>query len=497
MLAHLSLPQSRVRPWLLGLTVLLGLGAGKGFAADSMPLGSLDARSTGNVSSGETPRAGAMTSTLRFEGNQASATGEDLRPVSGGEEKAVLRDANRASLFLGAALTSSMELSLGVHGTFEHVRPEDRDQLFPEGAGHVGEKQAGAVSWRENLKETGFATASLMLKMKLLDSQGMKVAFAPFIESGAGEQATYSLTRSVSPKAGWMAITSYGSEGVAELALNGGYRYREPEALGDLTLRNELFYRAVLKAYASKDFAFFLGGDARKIMVARNDQLDDEGKLTYKPQESGQALGGFEVKLGDAELQAFYGARASKGKGFSGFGEKSFGASIAWTLGNYKGRKGGDTAGSEIQKDVAARDEKAAKQAEADKAKIVPAKPATEEYPEMIGKDIDPLEALGSDNSGDFKDAGLRAEQNKKDASVESEDARIERELKQLKEVEAKAERERAEADQKELDASRRKAASEAKEDDKLMKEWMQEAAKDSNESGTITNDEMDWNGLE
>lgn len=485
-------------PRLLPLVALLAVSSGNAFAADAMPLGSLDARSTGNVSSGETQRAGSMTSSMRFEGNQASATGEDLQPAQGGEDKAVLRDANRASLFLGAALTSSVELSLGVHGTFEHVRPEDRDQLFPEGAGLAESDKAGAVSWRENLKQTGFATASLMLKMKLLDAQGMKVAFAPFIESGAGEQATYSLTRSVSPKAGWMAITSYGSEGVAELSLNGGYRYREPEALGDLTLRNELFYRAVLKAYASKDFAFFLGGDARKIMVARKDQLDEEGKLSYKPYESGQALGGFEVKLGDADLSAFYGARASKGKGFSGFGEKSFGASIAWTLGNYKGREAGrETAGAAIQKDLAAKDEKAAKEAEANKAKIVPAKPATEEYPEMIGRDIDPLEALGQDNSGDFKDANLRAEQAKKDAAVESEDARIERELKQLKEVEEKAEKERAAEEQKEHDAARRKAAKEANEDDKLMKEWMEEAKKDNNEAGTITNDEMDWNGLE
>ncbi len=499
MLAHLSLPLAKpVRPWLLGLSLLLGLSAGKAFGADALPLGSLDARSTGPVSSGETQRAGSMTSTVRLEGNQASATGEDLQPGSSTEDKTVLRDANRAGLFLGAALTSSMELSLGVHGTFEHVRPEDRDQLFPEGSGIGQGSNAGAVTWRESLKETGFATASLLLKMKVLEAQGLRLAFAPFIESGAGEQATYSLTRSVSPKAGWMAITTYGSEGVAEVSLNAGYRYREPEVLGDLTLRNELFYRAALKAYASRDFALFLAGDARKVMAARNDQLDAEGKLSYKPFESGQALGGFEVKLGDAELQAFYGARASKGKGFSGFGEKSFGASVAWTLGNYKGtRNSRDSVGADIQKDLTKKGDDTTAQDQANKAKVIPVRAATEDYPEMIGKDIDPLDALGTDNDGDFKDAGKRAEQNKKDALVESEDERIEKELKQIKEVEAKADKEREVQEKVELDDARRKASKNAKEDDKLMKEWMDEAAQDPNEAGTITNDEMDWQGLE
>jgi hypothetical protein len=330
--------------------------------------------------------------------------------------------------------------------------------------------------------------------MKVLESQGFKLALAPFIESGAGEQATYSLTRSVSPKAGWMAITTYGSEGVAEASLNGGYRYREPEELGDLTLRNEMFYRASLKAYVSRDFALFVAGDARKIMVARNDQTDDEGKLFYKPYESGQALGGFEVKVGDAELQAFYGARASKGKGFSGFGEKSFGASLAYALGNYKGtRASRESYGAAIQKEENAK--KA--QAESDKAKVVPVRAATDDYPEMIGKDIDPLEALGQDNDGDFKDADKRMEQNQKDAAVESEDARIERELKQLKEAEEKAEKERLAQEEIERNEARRKAAKEASEDEKLMKEWMEEASKETHEDGTITNDELDWNGLE
>lgn len=497
MLAHLSLPLAKSfnRPWLLGLTVLLGLSAGKVLAADAMPLGSLDTKATGNVSSGDTQRAGQVSSSFRFEGNQAAASGEDLQPSQEGEDKTVLRDANKAGLFLGAALTSSMELSLGVHGTFEHVRPEDRDQLFPAGAG-VGKTQ-GQVTWRENLKETGFATASLMLKMKVLDAQGLKLAFAPFIESGAGEQATYSLTRSVSPKAGWMTAMTYGSEGVAEASLNGGYRYRNPEELGELTLRNELFYRASLKAYASKDFALFVAGDARKIMVARNDQRDDEGKLSYKPFESGQAMGGFEVKLGDADLQAFYGAKASKGKGFSGFGVKSFGAAVAWSLGNYKGRSSKDSIGSDIQKEVEADEAAKAKKEEADKAKVVPAKNPVDEYPEMIGKDIDPLDALAGDETGDFKDANKRAEQYKKDAAGQSEDERIEKELKQIKETEEKATKEREAQEKIEQAEARKKAAKEAGEDEKLMKEWMDEAAKDNNEAGTITGDEMEWNGLE
>ena len=108
---------------------------------------------------------------------------------------------------------------------------------------------------------------------------------------------------------------------------------------------------------------------------------------------------------------------------------------------------------------------------------------------------IDPLPALG-DGSDDFGDLDKRAEEYRKAALVESEDARIERELKEIRDTEAKAKTiaEKIEAEQR-ADANkkaREEAAANAKTNRKI-----QRAAEDKAKSlQGIENDELEWNGL-
>ena len=90
-------------------------------------------------------------------------------------------------------------------------------------------------------------------------------ALAPFVETGAGERATDALTRSVGPKAGFMAITSYGARGVGRIDLDLGMRYRDPEQLAGVTLRNELFYKALVTADLNRTVGLFAGGEGRRL----------------------------------------------------------------------------------------------------------------------------------------------------------------------------------------------------------------------------------------
>jgi hypothetical protein len=508
--AHPSRVFSKMHPIFFGaaffVTVLVisGLWSGPAKAADTLPLTQLDAKAEGKISSAEISRAGEMTSAVSISTSESVVSKDSLLPSKSeaASDKTVLRDAHRASLFLGAAVTDRIELSLGLHGSFEHVKPENRDVLFSQ-------KQASTDSstdWRDSTKESGFVGASLLAKIQLLKWQSMKVAIAPFLESGAGEQATYSLTRSVSPKAGWMGLMTYGDHGVAQLNINAGYRYREPEELGEITLRNELFYGASLKAYLSRNFGIFLAGQGRQLLVARNTERDaDSDKLLYKAQESGEVTAGLSANVGDADLSIYGGTSLKTESGF-GFGKSVAGLSVTYALGNFKGRSADNSYAKEVE---SSENEKAA--AKKQKASLVQdggtlgdkatatgaAGGESDQYTEMIGADIDPLEAIQGDGIDDFTEAQKNADINAKAQQGPSDDEKVEAELNELNAAEEKAEVERAKQDKLESEARREKAAKRSQANEKLMEEWSKEAQQDAEGMPTITRDEMEWNGLE
>lgn len=487
MLAHLAYWR---RPNLLAsgfMIALLAYGLARAhpaWGADTLPLGALDARATGKVSSAEVLERGTLTTGLSVEAAETVVDRGLMRGDDGvSGDGRLLRDANRASVFFGAAVADNLEMTLGLHGSFEHVKPDRRDALFANASASLGED----ASWRHGVKQSGFAGASLLLKLKLVDWRGLGLAFAPFVESGAGDQASFALTRSVGPKAGFVTIATYGAPGVAELSLNLGARYRDAEELGDVAIRNEQFARASLRAYASRTFALFVAGEGRRLMIADADEIDIESsKRVYAPSESGDVKGGFQVGLGDAELSVFAGGMPKHAGGF-GFGKRSFGMGLATSIGR---------PARSIAAEIEARE--AAKAQELAAKKPASPQPVTvDPYPEMIGADVDPLEALGQEVAPDFKDEQVRRKQYEADAHVESEDARVERELKELRSAEEQAAKEREKIESLERAKRHKSAVKKHKEDEELMKEWIEEAQEETSDIPGISTDEANWNGLE
>ena len=108
---------------------------------------------------------------------------------------------------------------------------------------------------------------------------------------------------------------------------------------------------------------------------------------------------------------------------------------------------------------------------------------------------IDPLPALG-DGTDDFGDLDKRAEEYRKAALVESEDARIERELREIRDTEAKAKQiaEKIEAEQR-ADANK-KAREEAAANAKTNRKIQRAAEEKAKSLQGIESDELEWNGL-
>ncbi len=479
---------------LLALVALANAGA---YAADALPVGNLDARATGDVSSAATAVPGAIFSGATLGASEgvikdAQAVGRD-----DGKERtgALLRDAHRASIFLGGAISNMVELSLGLHGTYEHVKSAERQGLYPELAAPGADANGDADSSRR-VHQTAFSGASLFAKFKLLDSQGIKIAVAPFVETGAGERASYSLTRSVGPKVGFMAISTYGARGVGAIDVDIGYRYRDPEQLGGVTLRNELFYKLLVSADLSHEASLFVGGEGRKLMIAQNGAVDAEtGKALYRASEAAEAKAGLKLALGDADVSLFYGQRLKDAKGF-GYGDRMGGLAVAMELGNARGARPKHSVASEVEADESTR---VAKETTKTAETAATGKDSNDDYPEMIGAEIDPLDALkGQDPKGDdFADVEKTLEENRKNAGQLSEDAKIEKELAEVRAAKAKAEAELAKIEAKDKAKSNKIARARARDEEKMMHNYMQEAKKELDETYEgIGKDEIEWNGL-
>jgi hypothetical protein len=464
--------------------------------------------SAGTVADADLSERGSLTSGFTVLGSESALSSEELTSTkavnTNDRNSELLRDAHRGSAFLGLSLTEHMEFILGLHGTYEHVDPAERSSYLI--ADEEEERSLlSATGHSSGSKQTGFADASLVFKIGLVRNGPLKLSIAPFLESGAGEQATYSLTRSVSPKAGWMALATYGTKGIALVSVNAGYRYRNPESVGSLTLRNELFYKTSMRGYINRSLSLFVAADARKIMVNSNDVRDDAGKLKYVARETGAWQAGATAHFMDADWTASYGGKFQKAKGF-GFGERSFGMAVSYKLGNVEGRREKPTFSAEVQKEMAressqkvvAEDAKT----EADKAKLAEGSAAApkkidvkETYPEMIGTEIDPLE-LFKDENDDFSRTEKKMAAENKDKSV-SPDQQVEDELAALKEKEAQEEKALEEREKAEAEIARSQARKKADIDRKKMDEWMQEANGELEEVEGITDQEMNWNGLD
>lgn len=484
MLAHLLLPaSSRSRPFVLGLMALTAAAmlAGPAKAADMLPLGKLEADATGQVSKAETLTSGAIVTGVTVQTSAAAIDSNELATTSA-NERGVLRDANRGVVHLGVGLTQRLSLSLGVSGTYEHVKPEERDALFPSGLAVDGE------GWRQNVKQSGFSGATLAVKVLLADYEGFKLSLAPFVESGAGEQATYSLTRSVSPKAGFLTAMSYGAKGVGDATINAGYRYRDPEEVGGLILRNEAFYRMALTAYVTRDVGIFVAGEGRRLMVAKADALKADGKPDYLPKESGEVTAGASIQIDDMNIAAFAGTRVKGTNGF-GYGKMIAGLQFTTTIGNYHGSRPKHSFATAIDR----QDERAKRSA----AVVEVAKPvtSTNDYPEMIGSEIDPLDAI--DGSTDFDHVKGQMEAQKKVKPEVSEEDKVAAELEMLRNADDKVTAERMKIDDEERASERRAAIKKSSKDDKLMQEWMKDAEQDAGNLEGITEEEVNWQGLE
>lgn len=473
------------------LALMAAANVSTAYAADLLPVGALDHQATAGVSKVKASDDGQVKSLLNVD-NRSSLAGS--KALIGGESNGheALREAQTMGLLIGLGINQSLDLSLGFHATDEHMSSGYRDRLFPQDNAYDG--------WRGNFRQTAFSGLSFLLKYNLLASDGLRLAVAPFVESGTGDRASYSLTRSVGPKAGLLGIVSYGAPGVAELSINLGRRYRDPETLASTTIRHETFTKVLVEAYLSRSSSLFFAAEGRRLQVA-----DGTGGATTANQVRNEAgaQGGFKFAVGDATVGAYVGGKLGE-RDMLGYGKRSFGLSLAYDFGNLNGqRKPKTNYAKQIERAQAAdalKNPRASKQPQTFMEQVDAAFPAQGDYSEMKTQGSqDVLEEASASivHDEDFKSAEKSAASHQLKAGEMSDDEKVRQELEAIKAAEALAEEERAQNEAREEEKARKVRLKKAREDEKLMREWMEEAQKDADSMYGIDDDEMTWQGLE
>lgn len=453
-------------------------------AADLLPLGALDPQTTAGVLTADPLRDGEMRGAWNLAARQQVSSVEALRHDAASQH-GDLRDANVISALFGYGISPVLGLALGMHASYEHLPAPARDALFAD------EARFDAPAWRGSLRQTRASGASFLLKLNLLKSQQSSVAIAPFLESGIGEAASYSLTRSIGPKAGVMALASYGAKGSARLHLNLGWRHRDPETLAKHTLRQEVFYKAMTEGFLSKTFSLFAATEGRAWRIDASPKSEQARTL------HGSSLnGGFKAYLGDAELSAYAGQSLGRASGI-GIGKRSYGLSLAFALGGASPKTRYATEIQQAEARQAAR--QAAPKAKSFVDEVEAVFPSQGDYQEMSSEPTEDFLENASQGivDADFVSSAEEAQRNRIPEGELSEDEKVQQELSAIREAELAADRKRELQEAAEEKRMQKARAKQAQEEEKLMNEWLREAQNGVDAEFGADASDADWQGLE
>lgn len=395
-------------------------------------------------------------------------------------------DLQKFSLGTSVGLTSWMDFHLSINGVSQKMTENTRSSLFGEEA---------------KATESDFTGVTGLLKFQLVQSGRISLALAPFAESGSGEKGRDSLARSRQAKAGWMALLSYGEIGITTADFVMGYRYRSTESVGDLRLRNEMFYGATVTGYFTREFGLFLAGQGRSIQGS-DDAVHVEGaKREYKGLTAGEVTGGVVLVAGDVSISAFGGKRIED-RGF-GYGDRIVGVKLSYQIGGDKSYKPQRNFISDEEKrnnDEVIADLSSAVEEDADETKKVPVetKQAEKEVEyDFFGnfdnetKGLLSPEAMKNDNV-------LIQEELDRDSKDPSSKGPSEQELRdsELEKIHAaeEAKRLQLEADQrKELLNERKNSTQRLKEEQKQYNEYKEDLGKELEDLPEFDTIDIDW----
>lgn len=462
---------------LLGLSILFGtLAAPSALATEVTPLRHKEGH-RGQVSNAFVAPLGSYQ--LGLNSDYAGSVYVD----PDGNRDLAIKEAVTSNISLIYGLTSRFQLGLSLNTSDEIAAPATYDYVHRHVAG----------TRPASMPRSAFNGVSLLGKYQFLSNGLFHMAFAAAIDSGMLDKDSYGLTRSDDPTGSWNLIATYGAPKSHQVSLNTGYRYRFPENVGPYLMRNEWFYRGGASAQVMDSIALFTSAEGRRVMRAPENGPFQKGSRRYRPEYSVGYHAGVALTLGESEI-GLYAGRASETSHF-GHGMRTYGMSLTMTLGG-----GSDEPAPRLDPDR--------KPTEFDELDAYKQKRSKAKGPLGEDRDVDFIRDMedaterrvdAEKNPSDLDDFELleRREKEEREKPVRSSAEMAEEEIERIRA--AKKAREEREA-QRQAAEERARAKSDY-EDLKTREKEMKKVEKDIKEQvdeyPTVTDDELNWKGLE
>lgn len=398
-----------------------------------------------------------------------------------------------ASIFstnIGYGIADIIEFDLGVHFSHEQMDQDVRKII----AERSDEKTQTSLA-SNYPKNFDFSGVSALMKVSLLDLSMYRLALSGLIESAAKESASYTLTRSSKLSGGWILSNEIDLGKYFEFDLNIGDIYSHSQQVGDYKIADRMFIQSIAKIKTSDFLIFFLGSEYKHI------------KLNSAYTVTANAYTGIELQGKNFGLQTFVGRYISES--CLGYAPFSVGLSLTYrtTPVNYTSLDSND-----LDQDQDENKDQATNKVSKDKKPRLVASSSKEDlrftqkdgvFYDEDGQIIDVQGSLKKefqDDRDEFYDFDRKIQASRQgeqvDPAVISEQyyqeelakARAQKELEYKKEVRKQqlAEIERKKALKKRVE-----------EEDRLERKYQNSQFDELNDLPEITDDEINWNGLE
>ena len=326
----------------------------------------------------------------------------------------------------------------------------------------------GVTSRYNSKSDAGFAHAGFSARYHLLNTALVDITVGGLLESTGASNAEKSIARSNHGRLAWFSQLDLGNS-TANLRLNLGSRYRQPENYGLVNFGHEYFYGADL--FYNTQYGVGVFGKAQSRLIKFKRKSVNVNSPETKTKTDYQV--GLQYEMHPTALLALYGGLAPEGAAY-GFGRKLVGVSLTMSLGKMPSPAKKETKndvernrGDEILDDL-----EAIKRVQNPKSEP--------------GKVMDDFQLVDEE----YKTNGLKE-------SLKDQDYYADEEIKRLKEVEAKRLKlKQTEAERQKAERAKVRAAQEAQ-DARDKAEFTDEMQDEIDALPVVTDDEVRWQGLE
>ena len=422
------------------------------------------------------------------------ATGADLTPVkpmdAGSTDGLIHADPAARDLTLGLHLYQARGVRLNPGKT----APLQKSGVLGRGSMLAGYALSGFGDWhlglhwngendrlRDNAGRAYFEAVTLMGKFHLWNTgtfAGSLGVFGEHAPTRTGPEGSF--TRETgNNRAGWLVAVRAGNGDPVNLHLTTGMRYRKPERWQNHMLRNEFIYQATLEAPVHPSAGLFTSLNGRNLKMAPvSDSLEYTGShlRSYRAGINLMPDTGLKVSL--------YGGRDAS-PGALGHGRKIVGMGLSYV----PGAAGPEKAPEKTAKDINAwpLDEDKLPKGNYDYHSRYLDETLKDKEQKASAKEMD-----------DFHFVEEKMKQEKAAAGgKESEDEIFERELKKLRHAEALRKANEEKRQRLEDEVERQTISERMKNNTELRKQFEEEIREDLDKLPVITDDEVNWNGLD